>query len=233
MTSTTRLSCDADSAGRARRRPADWSSDDITGPDWPRLPDPREDNGSSPFRVLVPFNGTDAARTALDVAADLALRRQALAWILYVRHWDIARGGNRFCLETTEQARQRAHSAVAELRRRGVPASLVIRDAAREKVGHAIVGEAERLDVGCIVMGTHAHGTFISALTGNVPREVARTTTRPIVVVRAPRTRTAIALAQCLPTGLRPQALGQSSVATPIDLGGARLRPGSTRKSQG
>ena len=110
-----------------------------------------------------------------------------MAWILYVRHWDVARRPNRFCFETADQARQGVHSAVAELRRRGVPASGVIRDAAREKGGHAIVGEADRLDVGCIVMGTHAHGMFVSGLTGSVPRQVGRTATRPIILVRALR----------------------------------------------
>ena len=94
----------------------------------------------------------------------------------------------------------------------------MIRDAAREKVGHAIAGEADRLDVGCIVMGTHAHGTFVSGLTGSVPRQVARTATRPVILVGAPQTRAATMLAKWLPTGLRLRALGHGSVATSVDL---------------
>ena len=83
----------------------------------------------------MPFNGTAAARAALDVASELARGRPALAWILYVRHWDVARGGYRFSFETADP---------------------------------------------------HGHGTFVSGLTGSVPRQVARTATRPIILVSAP-----------------------------------------------
>jgi nucleotide-binding universal stress UspA family protein len=85
-----------------------------------------------------------------------------------------------------DEARQCAYAAVAVLRRRGVPASAVVRDAPREKVGQAIAVEAERLDCGSIVLGTHAHGAFVSALLGSVSRAVARRATRPVILVRAP-----------------------------------------------
>jgi nucleotide-binding universal stress UspA family protein len=145
-----------------------------------------DEDGSEPFRFLVPYNDSAISRRALDVAAELGRSRSAIAWILYVRPWDVARAGFRFCLETSDEARRCAHTAVAELRRRGVPASGVVRDARRERVGQVIAAEAERLDVGCIVLGTHAHGAWLSALLGSVTRKVAKRSTRPVILVRAP-----------------------------------------------
>lgn len=154
------------------------------GSPWPR--EAAGGGGSDPTRMLVPYNGTPIADTALDVAAELG-RPAALIWVLYVRKWDVARAGVRVCLETPDDARQCAHKAVAELRRRGIPASGVVRNALREKVGQVIAAEAERLDVGCIVLGTHAHGPWVSTLLGSVSRKVARKATRPVVLVRARR----------------------------------------------
>jgi nucleotide-binding universal stress UspA family protein len=159
------------------------------GPDWWGDSEILDDGGSEPFRFLVPYNGSAVSRQALHVAAGLGNSRSAIAWILYVRPWDVARTGVRICLETSEEARRCAYTAVAELRRRGVPASGVIRDARRERVGQVIAAEAERLDVGCIVLGTHAHGAWLSALLGSVSRKVARRATRPVILVRAPHDR--------------------------------------------
>lgn len=155
-----------------------------SGSSWP--PDISDDGGSDRSALLVPYNGSPIADAALDVAVEMG-RPPALIWVLYVRPWDAARAGLRFCLETSEEARRCAYQAVAELRRRGVPASGVVRSARRERVGHIIAAEAERLDVGCIVLGTHAHGGFVSAVLGSVSRIVSRRSTRPVVLVRAPQ----------------------------------------------
>jgi nucleotide-binding universal stress UspA family protein len=158
----------------------------VTG--WPWGPGLAEDGGSDPFRVLVPYNGTPVSRSTLDVVAGLVRSTSAVAWILYVRPWDLTRAG-RFCLETSDEAQQCARAAVTELRGRGVPASGVVRDARRDRVAHVIAAEAERLDVGCIVLGTHAHGAWLSALLGSVTRKVVRRAARPVILVKAPHRR--------------------------------------------
>jgi nucleotide-binding universal stress UspA family protein len=155
-----------------------------TGWPSPRTPDPG--GGRGPTRVLVPFNGTQVARKAIDVAASLTSGRTSVIWILYVRPWQIGRGGMRFCLETMDEARQCAQSAVTDLRCRGVSASAVVRDARRENVARMIADEGERLDVSCIVLGTHARGSLLSALLGSTSLSVARKATRPIILVKTP-----------------------------------------------
>lgn len=156
-------------------------------PGWPTGPEPGEDRDSEELRLLIPYNGTAVARSALDTVTGLGPTGRVTAWVLYVRHWDASATGQRLCLESSDEAQRCVRSAVAELRRRGVPASGVVRDAPREKVGHAIAAEAERRCVSCIVMGTHAHGPVVAALLGSVTRRVARTTARPLVLVKPER----------------------------------------------
>jgi nucleotide-binding universal stress UspA family protein len=150
---------------------------------WPGRPD-SDGGGSDPPEVLVPYNGTEVAETALDVAAHLAAGQSAMIWILYVRPWDVTRARTRFCLETSEEAHRCSRGAAIRLRRRGISASAVMRDAPREKVASVIAAEAERLNVGCIVLGTHGHGPLLSVLNGSVTRKVAQRATRPVIQVR-------------------------------------------------
>ena len=89
--------------------------------------------------------------------------------------------------EPPDEARGCAQTAVTQLRRRGVAASAIVRDAKREKVPHAIAAEAERLEVSCIVLRTHARPALGSALLGSTSLAVARSARRPIVLVKAPR----------------------------------------------
>jgi nucleotide-binding universal stress UspA family protein len=152
-----------------------------TGSTWP--PSVASDGGEERSALLVPYNGSAIADAALAVAADLGAGSPI--WVLYVRPWDVVRAGFRSFLETSADARRCTQRAVSELRRRGVPASAVVRDARRDRVSDVIAAEAERLDVRGIVLGTHSHGAWLSAFLGSVTRRVARRATRPVILVRA------------------------------------------------
>jgi nucleotide-binding universal stress UspA family protein len=165
----------------------DWPVDDP----WTGLPDPphpTEGGGSDPTRILVPYNGTSTAQVALDVASTLSLGRSTMVWVLYIRSLDVGRAG-RFCFESEDEAQWRVQTGVAELRRRGVSTSAVVRDARRERVPHTIVAEAERRNAGCIVMGTRARRAFSTALLGSTSLAVARRSTIPTILVKAPKPR--------------------------------------------
>ncbi len=152
-------------------------------PDWPRAEEVGGDSDRDPLRILFPFNGSRAARAALDAVNEVSDKRPTMAWVLYVRPWDVNRGPVRVCLESAEEARQCVQAAVAALRLRGVSASGLVRNAPREHVAEVIVGEAERLHVDCIAMGANGHRALIGALTGSVPRRVARRATRRVILL--------------------------------------------------
>lgn len=153
-------------------------------PSWP----PQSGGGGADLsRILVPFNGTAAACNAADLAARLSSDRPTTVWVLYVRPWDVGRAGRRFCLETAEEARCCAQTAITALRGRGVSTRAVMRDARREKVPSTIAAVAEALDVGCIVLGGHARPVWASVLLGSTSRSVCRQATRPVVLVYLPK----------------------------------------------
>jgi nucleotide-binding universal stress UspA family protein len=54
----------------------------------------------------------------------------------------------------------------------------------------AIIASAERLDVDLILVGSHGRSGFGRALLGSVAEEVARRSTRPVLIVRAARKKT-------------------------------------------
>jgi nucleotide-binding universal stress UspA family protein len=154
---------------------------------WPSCPEPEHGGGSGVSRILVPFNGTDPARSAVDFVATLSADRPTVVWVLYVRMWDVAPAGGRFCLETMAEARGCAQAAVAQLQRQRVSTRAVVRDARRERVPWTIVSVAEALEVGCIVLGSHPRPVWASALWGSTSRSVVRRATRPVVLVYAPK----------------------------------------------
>lgn len=153
---------------------------------WPDITDPDDRGGSRPSRILVPYNGSLTAQRALDVAAELGAGRSAQVWVLYVRPWDVGRGGFRVSMETRAEALGCAQSAANDLRMRSVSASALVRNARRERIARAIIAEAEVLSAGCIVLGTHARRSFLSALLGSTSLAVARHATRPVIMVKAP-----------------------------------------------
>ncbi len=165
-------------------------------PDWPRAEEVGGDGDA--LRILFPFNGSRAARAALDAVNEVSDGRPTMAWVLYVRQWDVKRGPVRVCLESAEEARQCVQAAVAALRLRGVSASGLVRNAPREHVAEVIVGEAERLHVDCIAMGANGHRALIGALTGSVPRRVARRATRRVILLDSTPIRAAV---RALPGG--------------------------------
>lgn len=139
---------------------------------------------SRPISLLVPYSGSRTADSALDVAAEWAHALFANVWVLYVRLWDTCRGGH-YYVETRPEARAVAQAAVRQLRLRGVAASTVVRDADRERVAGAILGEADVVDARLIVLGTRSRGTLGRALLGSTSAAVARRATRPLILVDA------------------------------------------------
>jgi nucleotide-binding universal stress UspA family protein len=59
------------------------------------------------------------------------------------------------------------------------------------KTGHPvdqIIHYAEKKDCDMVVIGSHGHGIFSEAMLGSTPRSVLRKCTKPVLVVRLPKT---------------------------------------------
>jgi len=160
------------------------TSDHRSSPDWTATT-PRLDAGGDPswIRILFPYSGTPTAAAALDVAADWAHALRAEAWVLYVRPWDTSRGGH-YYVETRAEAHAVTQAAVSRLRRRGVTASGVVRDADRARLVDTILAEAEAVDARLIILGTRARRVLSAALVGSTTLAVARRATGPVILVK-------------------------------------------------
>jgi len=149
----------------------------------------RGGSGDHELRLLVPYSGSVTADAGLEMAADWTRALGAEVWVLYVRVWDPMPGGGRIYIELPLEARCVAQKAVTYLRRGGVAASGIVRDAYRPHVADAIVAQAETLDVAYIVVGTRARRALTATLMGSTSLEVARRATRPVLMVNLPRRR--------------------------------------------
>lgn len=178
-----------------RQFPAPPSANVVAEPATPWSPWPVSEpvsdgsGGEHGPRLLVPYSGSATADAALEMAADWTRAFAAEVWVLYVRTWDPMPGGGRCYIESPSEAWCVAQKAVAYLRRRGVAASGIVRDAYWTHVADVIVAQAERLDARYIVVGTRARRALTAALLGSTSLEVARRATRPVLMVNLPRRR--------------------------------------------
>jgi nucleotide-binding universal stress UspA family protein len=122
------------------------------------------------------------------LALDFVVRDAATAgsevWLLYVRIYDVARGGC-YYLETQRQARACSQLAADRLRTAGVACSCVTRNARRDKIVHTILAEAEALDAELIILGARNRTRLGEIILGSTSGAVARRSRRHVVLVHA------------------------------------------------
>ena len=131
----------------------------------------------------MPYSGSPTADAALEVAGYWSSALGAEASVLYVRPRDSCRGGH-FYVETRSEARACAELAELRLRRGGVCASTLVRDAERSKVSDTIVAVAEALGASFIVLGTQGRGPLSAALFGSTSSRVTRRARCPVILVK-------------------------------------------------
>jgi nucleotide-binding universal stress UspA family protein len=135
-------------------------------------------------RVLLPYSGSRTADAALDFVTGSGMLATAEVWVLYVRPYDVDRGGC-YYLETPLDACTRAQLAASRLRLAGVACSAIVRDARRDQIASTILAEAAARNVSSIVLATRARGALSVALFGSTSATVARRSWRPVLVVKA------------------------------------------------
>jgi len=148
-----------------------------------------------PTRVLLATDGSKEAELATSSAADLAKRTGSELHVVYVGHmppvfyespgaWVLDRDlQSRMEERVEEEARARLDEQVQRVREAGGEVAGV-----HTKLGRPdaeIVGLAEELGAGLIVLGSRGLGPLRSALMGSVSHSVVRHAHCPVLVVRA------------------------------------------------
>ncbi len=143
--------------------------------------------------ILVPTDGSDAARAAVDHAVDLAGKYDATIHALYVV--DVNATNYSLGTEQVDRIRQGRLGEMDEVRENAEAATGYVADAAAdhgvEVVEHVTAGEPARAirkfvkdnDVDLVVMGSHGRSGLSRVVLGSVAETVLRRTHVPVLVV--------------------------------------------------
>ncbi|MFB6107213.1 MAG: universal stress protein [Haloplanus sp.] len=135
--------------------------------------------------ILVPTDGSDASRAAIDHAIDIASKYGARVHALYVV--DTASYST---LETgaemvVDALREEGEEAVAEVEAAAADAGVRVRTAVVSGTAHReILGYSADNDVDLVVMGTHGRRGLDRYLLGSVTERVVRSSDVPVLTVR-------------------------------------------------
>lgn len=143
-------------------------------------------------RILVPLDGSDAAKRGLEESIQLA--KDQHAWLRFVCVLSDAylnapplhgvAPGNAFESWRTE-AQAILNAACTSARNAGVAAEGALLEHHRYQIGEAIIKEAQRWQADLIVMGTHGRHGLSRVILGSEAEEVLRQAPVPLLLVRA------------------------------------------------
>ena len=139
-------------------------------------------------RILIPTDGSDPARPAVEMALDLAETHDATLHVLYIVDQPttvsgVGEGVSSLddLLDALEERGQQATKAVVEqAREREIATTAAVR---RGNPHDDILSYAEDHDIDVIVMGTHGRTGVKRALLGSVTENVVRHSEIPVLTV--------------------------------------------------
>ena len=148
-----------------------------------------------PMRVLVAIDGSDSARLAVDLVADVAWPAGTAIRIVEAIETEAALFGGPWpalaLVQADEfEARLRLganatlHEAAARLTRPGLAVESAV---LRGRPAAALVDDARRMAAELIIVGSRGHGTIESMLLGSVSAEVIDHAMTPVLVARCRR----------------------------------------------
>ncbi len=132
--------------------------------------------------IVVALDGSDGARAAIPLAAELAGRSDAKLVIAHVEEWVVGKGGGPVNLAEDEiQAEVRAEAQ--KLQDQGRDVEVRIGWVALGGPAHVIEEIAAEAGADLIVIGTRGHAPVAGLLLGSVTQRLLHVATRPVLVV--------------------------------------------------
>lgn len=133
--------------------------------------------------IVVGYDGSDCAQTALERAADLAKElgdRLVIVFGYEPYHMGGEIQDHRAALE--EYGEKVTASAVEQAKSKGVDAEIML---VSEEAADALVGVAKARNARMIVVGTYGDSPWKGAFLGSTPHKLVHISETPVLVVRA------------------------------------------------
>jgi nucleotide-binding universal stress UspA family protein len=136
-------------------------------------------------RILVPTDGSEGSRAAVEHAVDLATTFDAVLHALYVVDAGVGVDGG--VLGTLDAFEAAGEDAVEEVARRAAAAGVeTVTDVVQGTPHRAILDHVDEHAVDLVVMGTHGRTGLDRYLLGSVAEKVVRLSDGPVLTVRIP-----------------------------------------------
>ena len=132
--------------------------------------------------IVLALDGSDGAKQAIPVAAELAEKEKANIVIAHVTEYLAAKGGELPRVEE-DQIRVEIEQEAKELSDRGIETKVEMAEVVAGGPAHAIVDIAERNDGDLIVTRTRGHGSVSGLMLGSVAHRLLHIAKRPTLAV--------------------------------------------------
>ena len=132
--------------------------------------------------IVLALDGSDGAKQAIPVAAELAEKEKANVVIAHVTEYLAAKGGELPRIDD-DQIRAEIAQEAKELSDRGIETKVEMAEVVAGGPAHAIVDIADRNDGDLIVTGTRGHGSIAGLMLGSVAHRLLHIAKRPTLAV--------------------------------------------------
>ena len=132
--------------------------------------------------IVLALDGSEGAKKAIPVAAELAEKEKANIVIAHVTEYMAAKGGELPHVDE-DHVRAEIQEEAKELSDRGIDTKVEQADVTAGGPAHAIVDIADRNDGDLIVTGTRGHGSVAGLMLGSVAHRLLHIAKRPTLAV--------------------------------------------------
>ena len=134
--------------------------------------------------IVLALDGSDGAKKAIPVAAELAKQEGAKLVLAHVTEYLAAKGGE-LPHPGEDEIRAEIKQQAEELSERGIETEVQLADSVLGGPAHALVDIADRTGGDLIVTGTRGHSSIPGVLLGSVAHRLLHIGKRPILAVPA------------------------------------------------
>jgi nucleotide-binding universal stress UspA family protein len=132
--------------------------------------------------IVLTLDGSEGAKKAIPVAAELAEKEKAKIVIAHVTEYVVAKGGELPHMDE-DQIRAEIDEAAKHLSNRGIETTVELAETVLGGPAHAIVEIADRTGGDLIVTGTRGHSAAAGLLLGSVTHRLLHIAKRPTLAV--------------------------------------------------